>query len=136
MCFNREGVSAAIDHNDFIRVDLLFTHQLEQPGKSQRCSWLNGKTFQMRDFLQRIKSLVINFCGAFARTDVMTQGVIEAIEALQPKLPIFFSVHGTGDEEAIKLLKDRLGVTPLATMDDAIKAAIKATIGAAAGAAR
>ncbi len=73
-----------------------------------------------------IKSLVINFCGAFARTDVMTQGVIEAIEALKPKLPIFFSVHGTGDEEAIKLLKARLGVTPLATMDDAIKAAIGA----------
>jgi succinyl-CoA synthetase beta subunit len=73
-----------------------------------------------------IKSLVINFCGAFARTDVMTQGVIEAIEALKPKLPIFFSVHGTGDEEAIKLLKDRLGVTPLATMDDASKAAVEA----------
>ena len=50
----------------------------------------------------------------------------EAIEALQPKLPIFFSVHGTGDEEAIKMLKDRLGVTPLATMDDACKAAVGA----------
>ena len=74
----------------------------------------------------RIKSLVINFCGAFARTDVMTQGVIEAIDALKPKLPIFFSVHGTGEDEAIKLLKDRLGVTPLATMDDAIQAAVTA----------
>jgi succinyl-CoA synthetase beta subunit len=74
----------------------------------------------------RIKSLVINFCGAFARTDVMTQGVIEAIEALKPRLPIFFSVHGTGDEEAIRMLKDRLGVTPLATMDDASKAAVEA----------
>jgi succinyl-CoA synthetase beta subunit len=74
----------------------------------------------------RIKSLVINFCGAFARTDVMTHGVIEAIEALKPRLPIFFSVHGTGDEEAIKILKDRLGVTPLATMDDASKAAVEA----------
>ncbi len=73
-----------------------------------------------------IKSLVINFCGAFARTDVMTQGVIEAIEALKPELPIFFSVHGTGDEEAIKLLKDRLGVTPFATMDDACRAAVEA----------
>jgi succinyl-CoA synthetase beta subunit len=79
----------------------------------------------------RIKSLVINFCGAFARTDVMTQGVIEAIEALKPRLPIFFSVHGTGDEEAIKLLKDRLGVTPLPTMDDACKAAVQAAGGAA-----
>jgi succinyl-CoA synthetase beta subunit len=74
----------------------------------------------------RIKSLVINFCGAFARTDVMTQGVIEAIEALKPRLPIFFSVHGTGDEEAIRLLKERLGVTPLPTMDDASKAAVDA----------
>jgi len=73
-----------------------------------------------------IRSLVINFCGAFARTDVMTQGVIEAIEALKPKLPIFFSVHGTGDEEAIRLLKERLGVTPLPTMDDASKAAVEA----------
>lgn len=73
-----------------------------------------------------IKSLVINFCGAFARTDVMTQGVIEAIEALRPKLPIFFSVSGTGEEEAIRLLKERLGVTPLRTMDDASKAAVDA----------
>ena len=77
-----------------------------------------------------IKSLVINFCGAFARTDVMTQGVIEAIEALKPTLPIFFSVHGTGDEEAIRMLKDRLGVTPLATMDDASKAAVEAAAAA------
>jgi succinyl-CoA synthetase beta subunit len=45
---------------------------------------------------------------------------------LKPKLPIFFSVHGTGDEEAIRMLKDRLGVTPLATMDDASKAAVEA----------
>ena len=73
-----------------------------------------------------IRSLVINFCGAFARTDVMTQGVIEAIEALKPRLPIFFSVHGTGDEEAIRLLKERLGVTPLPTMDDACNAAVQA----------
>jgi succinyl-CoA synthetase beta subunit len=78
---------------------------------------------------RRIKSLVINFCGAFARTDVMTRGVIEAIEALKPQLPIYFSVHGTGDEEAIELLKDRLGVTPLATMDDASKAAVEAAKG-------
>ncbi|MGW8182959.1 MAG: succinate--CoA ligase subunit beta [Burkholderiales bacterium] len=75
-----------------------------------------------------IKSLVVNFCGAFARTDVMTQGVIEAIEALKPKLPIFFSVSGTGEEEAIKLLKERLGVTPLATMDEASKAAVDAAL--------
>jgi succinyl-CoA synthetase beta subunit len=74
----------------------------------------------------KVKSLVINFCGAFARTDVMTEGVIAAIEALKPTLPIFFSVHGTGDREAVAMLKERLGVTPFPTMDQACRAAVEA----------
>lgn len=73
-----------------------------------------------------VKSLVINFCGAFARTDVMTDGILTAWEELKPDLPTFWSVHGTGDEEAVQMLKDRLGVTPLPTMDDACKAAVEA----------
>jgi len=74
----------------------------------------------------RIKSLVVNFCGAFARTDVMTDGVIKAWLELQPDIPVFFSIHGTGSEEARQLLKDKLGLTSHETMDDAIKAAVAA----------
>ncbi len=73
-----------------------------------------------------VKSLVVNFCGAFARTDVMTEGIVEAWEALQPDIPVFFSIHGTGDAEAIALLKDRLGMDPYDHMDDAVKAAVEA----------
>jgi succinyl-CoA synthetase beta subunit len=79
-----------------------------------------------------VKSLVVNFCGAFARTDVMTQGIVEAWEELKPDLPVFFSIHGTGDEEAVALLKERLGMEPFDHMDDAVKAAVEAA--AAAGA--
>ena len=32
-----------------------------------------------------VKSLVINFCGAFARTDVMADGVVKAWHKLKPK---------------------------------------------------
>ena len=32
-----------------------------------------------------VKSLVVNFCGAFARTDVMADGVVRAWEKLQAK---------------------------------------------------
>ena len=39
---------------------------------------------------------------------------------------MFFSVAGTGDEEAIKMLKDRLGADPLSDMDAACKAAVDA----------
>jgi succinyl-CoA synthetase beta subunit len=74
----------------------------------------------------KVKSLVVNFCGAFARTDVMAEGVVKAWETLKPKLPVFFSIHGTGEDEAIRLVKQRLGFEPFDLMDDAIKAAVEA----------
>ena len=73
-----------------------------------------------------VKSLVINFCGAFARTDVMADGVVKAWHKLQPKVPVFFSIHGTGEEQAIKLVRDELGIEPYDFMEDAIQAAVKA----------
>jgi len=73
-----------------------------------------------------VKSLVINFCGAFARTDVMADGVVKAWKKLQPKVPVFFSIHGTGEEEAVKLVRGELGIEPYDFMEDAIQAAVKA----------
>ena len=72
-----------------------------------------------------VRSLVVNFCGAFARTDVMAEGVVAAWEALRPKIPIFFSIHGTGEEEAVQLVKARLGVEPFDSMDDAVQSAVR-----------
>ncbi len=74
----------------------------------------------------KVKSLVINFCGAFARTDVMTDGILKAWEELKPTLPTFWSVHGTGDVEAVAMLKERIGVDPLPDMSAACKAAVEA----------
>ena len=74
----------------------------------------------------RVKSLIVNFCGAFARTDVMAQGVVHAWQTLKPTLPVFFSVHGTGEEEAVALIKDKLGMEPFDRMEDAVRAAVEA----------
>ncbi len=73
-----------------------------------------------------IRSLLVNFCGAFARTDVMAEGVVTAWKELQPSIPVFFTIHGTGEEEAIALVKRELGIEPYDLMDDAVKAAIRA----------
>jgi succinyl-CoA synthetase beta subunit len=73
-----------------------------------------------------VRSLLVNFCGAFARTDVMTEGVVTAIEALRPDIPVFFSIHGTGEDEAIALVRDRIGLQPYELMDDAVQAAVAA----------
>ncbi len=74
----------------------------------------------------KVKSLVVNFCGAFARCDVMTEGVAAAWADLKPRIPIFFSIDGTGDAEAIQILKQRLGLDPYPTMALACKAAVEA----------
>jgi succinyl-CoA synthetase beta subunit len=74
----------------------------------------------------RIKSVIVNFCGAFARTDVMALGVVEAWQKLGPGLPVFFSVHGTGEEEAVALIKDKLKIEPFDRMEDAVRAAVEA----------
>lgn len=73
-----------------------------------------------------IKSLVVNFCGAFARCDVMMEGVLNAWAELKPDIPVVFSIAGTGDQEAIRMLKERLGRDPLPDMSEACKAAVEA----------
>jgi succinyl-CoA synthetase beta subunit len=71
-----------------------------------------------------VRSLIINFCGAFARTDVMAEGVVKAWQELKPAIPVFFSIHGTGEDEAIALVRARLGIEPYDLMEDAIQAAV------------
>lgn len=73
-----------------------------------------------------VKSLVVNFCGAFARTDVMADGVVKAWKKLKPKVPVFFSIHGTGEDEAVRLVREQLGIEPFDFMEDAVKAAVEA----------
>jgi succinyl-CoA synthetase beta subunit len=74
----------------------------------------------------RLKCLLVNFCGAFARTDVMVAGVIDAWCELKPDIPIYFSIHGTNEDEAIAMVKERLRLEPFDLMDDAVKAAVAA----------
>jgi len=73
-----------------------------------------------------VRSLIINFCGAFARTDVMAEGVVKAWQELKPAIPVFFSIHGTGEDEATALVRARLGIEPYDLMEDAIQAAVRA----------
>lgn len=73
-----------------------------------------------------VKSLVVNFCGAFARTDVMAEGVVTAWKRLKPEIPVFFSIHGTGEDEAVRLVRDGLGQEPFDLMEDAVQAAVNA----------
>ena len=78
-----------------------------------------------------IRSILVNFCGAFARTDVMAKGVAEAWLELKPDVPVFFSIHGTGSREAVQCIREELGLEPFERMDDAVRAAVLAAHGSA-----
>ncbi|MEM7126600.1 MAG: ADP-forming succinate--CoA ligase subunit beta [Chloroflexota bacterium] len=73
----------------------------------------------------KVKSLLVNLCGAYARTDVIAEGIVEGWKALQPELPVSFCIHGTGEERARALIKEELGFDCYDKMDDAVKAAIQ-----------
>lgn len=73
-----------------------------------------------------VRSLVVNFCGAFARTDVMADGVVKAWRELKPTVPVYFSIHGTGEDKAIAMVREQLGVEPFDRMEDAVAAAVRA----------
>lgn len=73
----------------------------------------------------RVKSLLVNLCGAYARTDVIAEGLIAGWKELKPDLPVAFCIHGTGEERAQELVRTELGIEPHETMDDAVRAAIQ-----------
>ena len=73
-----------------------------------------------------VKSLLVNFCGAFARTDVMVEGLLDAWDDVKPQVPVVFTIHGTGEDEAIAMVRDKLGLEPHDIMDDAVRAAVEA----------
>jgi succinyl-CoA synthetase beta subunit len=75
---------------------------------------------------RQVRSLLVNFCGAFARTDVMVEGVIDAWCELKPAIPVFFSIHGTNEEEAVAMVRERLRLEPFELMDEAVRAAVAA----------
>lgn len=72
-----------------------------------------------------VRSLLVNFCGAFARCDVMTAGVIEAWTSLEPDIPINFMISGTGQDEARAMVRE-LGHDPHPSMESAVTAAVAA----------
>lgn len=74
----------------------------------------------------KVRRLLISLSGAFARTDVMASGLLEAWAELEPDMPVAISIHGTGADQAIAMVKEKLGIDPFDLIDDAVKTAVEA----------
>jgi succinyl-CoA synthetase beta subunit len=66
---------------------------------------------------ERVKSVLINVFGGITRCDEVARGVIEAVEALKPKVPMVVRLTGTNEEEGRQLLQGS-GLMSAATMEE------------------
>ncbi len=73
--------------------------------------------------------LIVTF-GTIARADVMAEGVVEAINKLQPDRPIVTCIRGTNEDEAVKILEGA-GLTPIFDTEEAVRTAVKIAQGGA-----
>ncbi len=67
--------------------------------------------------LPNLKAVLFHVYAGLTRANVIAKGVCEAIKEVKPKIPIFIQVSGTGEKEAIEIMKKeseefkRMGLT-------------------------
>jgi succinyl-CoA synthetase beta subunit len=74
------------------------------------------------------KVLLIVTFGTIARADVMAEGVVAAMQALKPRVPIVTCIRGTNEEEATATLR-AAGLTPLFDTEEAVRKAVALAAG-------
>ncbi len=80
----------------------------------------------------RVKAILINIFGGMARTDVIAQGVVEAMRTMNLRHPVVVRLAGTNVEEGRRILEE--SGLPVITADDLGEAAQKAVQAANAAA--
>ena len=81
-----------------------------------------------------VKSVLVNIFGGITRCDLVAQGMLEALERIEPRVQIVVRLDGTNAEEGRRILEEARHprIVPAATMLEAAeRAAELATAGAA-----
>lgn len=68
-----------------------------------------------------LNGVLVNLFGAYARTDVIIEGILRSLEKHDIDIPFVFRVRGTGEERARQLLLDKLKIDAYDELDEAAK---------------
>jgi succinyl-CoA synthetase beta subunit len=71
-----------------------------------------------------VKVLLIVTFGLVARADVIAEGIVKAIQDLNPTLPIITAVRGTGEEKARELIRG-IGIDTCDDTEEAVRKAVQ-----------
>jgi succinyl-CoA synthetase beta subunit len=77
----------------------------------------------------RAKSVLVNIFGGITRCDLVAEGVVDALGAVEVKVPIVVRLAGTNAEEGRRILSlaGHPMLVPVGTMLEAAEKAVEAT---------
>jgi len=73
---------------------------------------------------KNVKAILFNIFGGITRCDDVARGIVEALGRMKVGVPVVVRLTGTNEDAARKILQG-IRVTPVATMDDGVKEAIR-----------
>lgn len=88
-----------------------------------------AKAFTLVTRDPNVKAILINIFGGITRGDVVAQGIREALDQVEVKVPIVVRLSGTNAEEG-KVILAEAGLTAVDTMDEAAASVVAAAGGA------
>lgn len=90
-----------------------------------------AKAFSLVTSDPNVRAILINIFGGITRGDVVANGIREALDQVDVKVPIVVRLSGTNAEEGKKILAEA-GLTAVDTMDEAATQVVSAASGQAA----
>ena len=71
-----------------------------------------------------VKSILFNIFGGITRCDDVANGIVEATESIELKVPITIRLTGTNEDQAVKIL-EAAGFSAMTDMDQAVQKAVE-----------
>ena len=74
-----------------------------------------------------VRSVMVNIFGGITRGELVAQGVLEALNRVEPRVPIVVRLDGTNAEEGRRILQEAAhpGIVPATTMLEAARVAVE-----------
>ncbi len=75
---------------------------------------------------QKVRAVLVNIFGGIVRTDLVANGIVQALRGMNVKIPILIRLVGTNEAEGLRILRDsHLNFIIESELTDAVRRAVK-----------
>ncbi|HSQ36073.1 MAG TPA: succinate--CoA ligase subunit beta, partial [Candidatus Binatia bacterium] len=75
---------------------------------------------------QKVKAVLVNIFGGIVRTDLVANGIVQAVQGMDIHVPIVIRLVGTNEEEGMRILREsRLNFVTESELADAVRRVVE-----------